>query len=159
MVGRILLRKVFLIFIVFLGVLAPLFFSVQIHVGTKLRRASHYLHTFAVVRNSKAAACAQSKAAADAIAAADSIAAESQPSWPVIINASLVEVDRHYIDGWAVKGSDIVATAVFEGWPNSHSVHLIDAHGSAMPCKAEQITHAGNCRRSIGFCSTAHRFG
>ena len=139
---RFLFRKLLLVLIV--GVLAPLFFSVHFHSESKLRSASHHLHTYAIVRHWKAGACAHSKAAAAASAAADSIAAASSSSWPVIINASLVQVDRHYIDGWVVKGADIVATAVFEGWANSNAIHLIDARGAALPCKAEQITYAGN---------------
>jgi hypothetical protein len=87
--------------------------------------------------------CAGAKAAAIASAAAIAVAAQSQPSWPIIINASLVVVDRNYIDGWVIKGSDIVASAVFEGQPDSHSIHLIDAHGSHVPCRAQQITYAG----------------
>jgi hypothetical protein len=143
---RLLLRKLLLVLIV--GVLAPLHFFVHVHHSESfpsiLRRALSYLHTHAVVRHVKASACAHSQAAAAASAAADSIAAASSSSWPLIINASLVAVDRHYIDGWVVKGADVVATAVFEGRVNSHAIYLIDARGAALKCQAEQITFQGN---------------
>jgi hypothetical protein len=143
---RLLLRKLLLLLIV--GVLAPLCVFVHVHhsesIPSMLRRALSYLHTHAAVRHVKAAACAHSHAAAAASAAADSIAAASPSSWPLVINASLVDVDRHYIDGWVVKGADVVANAVFEGWANAHAIYMIDARGAALACKAEQITSQGN---------------
>jgi hypothetical protein len=87
--------------------------------------------------------CVEAKAAADAIYVASTVAAQSKLSWPVIMNASLFVVDRNYIDGWVVKGTDIVSSAIFAGRPESHSIHLIDAHGSTVPCTAQMRTSRG----------------
>jgi hypothetical protein len=88
-------------------------------------------------------ACVKAKAVADAIYAANVVTAQSKLSWPVIMNASLFVVDRNYIDGWVIKGTDIVSSAIFEESPESHSLHLIDARGSTVPCKAQQHTWHG----------------
>jgi hypothetical protein len=90
--------------------------------------------------------CIQSKAAADGIAAADALAAKVA-SWPLILNVSLVEVNRHYIDGWAIKGNDIVIPAVFEGSPDAQQVRLVDALGSEVQCRNSQKTYAANQHR------------
>jgi len=93
--------------------------------------------------------CSASIAAANAIAAADATAIKAESSWPVIINASLIVAGGHHIDGWVVKGTDIVASALFEGRPNSISIHLIDARGAVVSCKAEQITNYGKRANTV----------
>jgi hypothetical protein len=93
--------------------------------------------------------CSASRAAADAIAAADATAIKAESSWPVIINALLIVAGGHHIDGWVVKGTEIVASALFEGLPNSISIHLIDARGAVVPCKAVQITNYGKRAKTV----------
>jgi hypothetical protein len=95
----------------------------------------------------------KAKAAADAIFAANTVATQSKLSWPVIMNASLFVVDRNYIDGWVIKGTDIVTSAIFEGRPDSHSIHLIDARGSTVPCTAQQRTSYG----TLSCCMMPHQ--
>jgi hypothetical protein len=93
--------------------------------------------------------CSASRAAADAIAAADATAIKAESSWPVILNALLIVAGGHHIDGWVVKGTEIVASALFEGLPNSISIHLIDARGAVVPCKAVQITIYGKRPKTV----------
>ncbi len=85
--------------------------------------------------------CPELQLAAAAVAVADVKAQIGEITWPVIINLSLTVVDNHYIDGWVVKGTDIVVPALFEGHPNSISIDLVDAVGAKVPCKAEKITY------------------
>jgi hypothetical protein len=55
-----------------------------------------------------------------------------------IINASLVLVEDNFVDGWAVKGSDIIALALLTGDPSSYSITLYDAQGATIHCSSEQ---------------------
>ena len=102
---------------------------------------SKYLHTH--FTEAKPLACVEAKAAADAIYVASTVAAQSKLSWPVIMNASLFVVDRNYIDGWVIKGTDVVSSAILYGRPESHSIHLVDARGSTVPCTAQLSTSYG----------------
>jgi hypothetical protein len=136
--------------------------------GLTLRRPSHLLikHNFAVRRQAnstdvlthdtgtgeaKAAAegvaasfscnaadCPHLRARAAATAAADAIASRPVSPRTIIINATLISVDGDFIDGWVIRGSSIVASALFDGDPQTKRIMLYDAAGSGVSCSTTE---------------------
>jgi hypothetical protein len=80
----------------------------------------------------------QTSIADDAKFLIESKTISSSQSRIVIINASLVVVEDNFVDGWAVKGSDIIALALLTGDTSSYSITLYDAHGAAIDCSSKQ---------------------
>lgn len=74
----------------------------------------------------------------------DAVHNESVSTSPIIIDSSLVSVENNFIDGWVVKGDDIVASALFVGNPTSYSIILHDARCSALQCSARQDVSSGS---------------